>query len=151
MKKKKPPRAARAARKREPVPVPPVMLWDLLKAKAIAMDIRNALEDFHAAGNLSDAQMKELNPIIRNSVLSTLHAIRYSERGPAAFHVESSLRFVPEYWEEPALDADYLRLWEHGLDPRRDGLFPPGFSSQRTAEQYRDLMKSGDRPLPKGD
>ena len=37
------------------------------QAKYISIVIRNAMEDFHTK-HLSDAQMKELNPIIRNAV-----------------------------------------------------------------------------------
>jgi len=37
-------------------------------AKYIAMVIRNAMEDFHCR-HLSDEQMAELNPIIRDAVL----------------------------------------------------------------------------------
>ena len=36
-------------------------------AKYVAMVIRNAMEEFHCK-YLSDEQMKELNPIIRNAV-----------------------------------------------------------------------------------
>lgn len=33
----------------------------------VAMSVRNAMEDFHVA-NLSDEQMAELNPIIRQAI-----------------------------------------------------------------------------------
>lgn len=38
-----------------------------LTAMYIAMVVRNAMEDFHAK-HLSDTQMAELNPIIRNAI-----------------------------------------------------------------------------------
>ena len=44
-------------------------------AKDIAIVVRNAMEDFHV-NNLSDAQMKELNPIIRNAIFTALHSAR---------------------------------------------------------------------------
>ena len=37
------------------------------QSKIISIVIRNAMEDFHTK-HLSDDQMKELNPIIRNAV-----------------------------------------------------------------------------------
>jgi hypothetical protein len=51
----------------------------------IAVVIRNAMEDFHVK-HLSDAQMRELNPIIRNAVFTAVHATRsidWSLRLPA--------------------------------------------------------------------
>jgi hypothetical protein len=41
------------------------------RAKAIAAYIRSNIEDFHAK-HLSDKQMKELNPLIRNAVYTFL-------------------------------------------------------------------------------
>jgi len=42
------------------------------KSKYIAMVIRNAMEDFHCK-HLSDTQMKELNPLIRNAIYTALY------------------------------------------------------------------------------
>ena len=41
--------------------------------KYIAIVVRNAMEDFHCK-HLSDEQMKELNPIIRNAIYTALYA-----------------------------------------------------------------------------
>jgi hypothetical protein len=43
-------------------------------AMVLAMAVRNALEDFHVA-NLSQAQMKELNQLIRFSLYDTVSLI----------------------------------------------------------------------------
>src|SRR5262245_30433086 len=77
-------------------------------ANVIAMVIRNAMEDFHAA-HLSDAQMRELNPIIRNAVFTALQAMHDAARSEAArqflsFHAA----MIPRYWEPPELLEDYL-------------------------------------------
>ena len=40
-------------------------------AMLIAAVVRNSMEDFHCK-YLSDAQMKELNPIIRNAIYTAL-------------------------------------------------------------------------------
>ena len=40
-------------------------------AKVIAMHVRNEMEDCHCQ-HLSDAQIKELNPIIRRAIAETL-------------------------------------------------------------------------------
>ena len=42
-------------------------------ATYMAMVVRNAMEDFHCE-HLTDDQMKELNPIIRNAICTALHA-----------------------------------------------------------------------------
>ena len=81
-------------------------------AKFIAMVIRNAMEDFHCE-HLSDGQMRELNPIIRNSVYTALHAFQHYERSPQAKKfVDFQSRLIPDYWESPEMMSDYVRLWE---------------------------------------
>lgn len=81
---------------------------DRAMAKYIAIVVRNAMEDFHAR-NLSDDQMKQLNPIIRNAVYTALHAVRRVEHSPGAkAFFEFQLRLIPQNWEEPELLEDYL-------------------------------------------
>ena len=62
-----------------------------LLAKTIAAVIRNAMEDFHVK-YLTDEQMKELNPIIRNAIYTILQ-----REGSLLSYF---LMFVPEYWED---------------------------------------------------
>ena len=72
-------------------------------SKYIAMVVRNAMEDFHCK-HLSDAQMKELNPIIRNAIYTAIYAhqaIGKSEMSES--FVEFHLLSTPKYWEEPEL------------------------------------------------
>ena len=42
------------------------------QSKYISIVIRNAMEDFHTK-HLTDKQMKELNPVIRNAVYTALY------------------------------------------------------------------------------
>ena len=77
-------------------------------AMFLTMVVRNAMEDFHHK-HLSDEQMKELNPIIRNAICTGLHAIRYYDKSEGArafvdFHTIS----IPKYWEQPELLADFV-------------------------------------------
>ena len=73
----------------------------------IAMVIRNAMEDFHVK-HLSDAQMKEFNPIIRNAVYTALHALSLAKKSPTAKrYVGFQLQLIPDYWEEPQLLEDF--------------------------------------------
>jgi hypothetical protein len=74
-----------------------------LNAKFIAIVVRNAMEDFHHK-YLSDAQMKELNPIIRNAVFTALYVketMTISERSKA--FVKYHFDMIPDYWEQPEL------------------------------------------------
>ena len=81
-------------------------------ANYIAMVIRNAMEDFHCQ-HLTDDQMMELNPIIRNAICTALHAFNnYEQTDAAARFVDFNIRMVPKYWEEPTLLDDYIEMWD---------------------------------------
>lgn len=78
-------------------------------AKYIAVVIRNAMEDFHGK-YLSDAQMKELNPIIRNAVCTALYTAHSAGQSEASRRfVEHQSSFIPRYWEEPDLLPDFKK------------------------------------------
>ena len=78
----------------------------------IAMVVRNAMEDFHSK-HLTDEQMKELNPIIRNAICTALHAFNnYSSEPPAKRFIDHHLPMVPSYWESPELLPGYARMWD---------------------------------------
>ena len=81
-----------------------------LEAKYIAITVRNAMEGFHVA-HLSDQQMKELNPIIRNAVFTALHAQANAEDNEGSrVYVQFQGHLIPEYWEDPVLLEEYERL-----------------------------------------
>jgi hypothetical protein len=76
------------------------------QSKYIAIVIRNAMEDFHTK-HLSDEQMKELNPIIRNAVYTALYAMQYHKDSlKLREFVGSQVEMIPRYWEEPGLIAN---------------------------------------------
>ena len=52
-------------------------------AMFLAMVVRNAMEDFHCQ-HLTDEQMRELNPIVRNAIYTGLQALRHYERSEGA-------------------------------------------------------------------
>ncbi len=69
----------------------------------IAMTVRNAMEDFHLE-HLSDEQMAELNPIIRNAIATALYAIDHSDDDPrCAFFLNFQNMLVPDCWERPEI------------------------------------------------
>jgi hypothetical protein len=81
---------------------------DMIKAaKLLAMIVRNSMEDFHAE-HLSDAQMKELNPIIRNAILNGLHALGNQSDMRVQRFLEFHEMVIPSYWEEPRLTDEYI-------------------------------------------
>jgi hypothetical protein len=75
-------------------------------ALVVALLVRNALEDFHAA-NLSNAQMKELNRLIRYTLYEAITQIEVMAGTPEG---EEFLAWVvtriPDYWEIPGRDLD---------------------------------------------
>ena len=76
----------------------------------IAIVIRHAMEDFHVQ-HLSDKQMKELNPIIRNAVCTAIYAFEnYDQSIPARQFVDFNFSLIPKYWESPRLTDDFLKL-----------------------------------------
>ena len=71
--------------------------------KYIAIVVRNAMEDFHCK-NLSDKQMEELNPIIRNAIYTAIYAYEtHKQSDRSKQFVDNHLMSIPEYWEEPEL------------------------------------------------
>lgn len=65
-------------------------------AKAMAAYVRLGMEDFHSH-NLSDSQMKELNPIIRNSIYTFLKDYNDNK----IMKISGILKLnLPNYWED---------------------------------------------------
>src|SRR5262245_14361917 len=86
---------------------PPLSEEIKTKAKYIAMAVRNAMEDFHSE-HLSDEQMKELNPIIRDEIATALYALEHAEDNPLAMaYVLHQFRLIPDYWEPPELSGKF--------------------------------------------
>ncbi|GAB2689556.1 hypothetical protein [Nocardia thraciensis] len=87
------------------------------EALLISMVIRNEMEDFHVE-HLSDAQMKQLNPIIRQAVFDALNLIfhiRYGgqELDPIALrNMDFQIRYIPDYWEIPERVSDGYTQFE---------------------------------------
>lgn len=75
----------------------------------IAMAVRNEMEDFHSK-NLSDEQMRELNPIIRNAIYTALYAFdHYDKDLVSRSFVDFQLRLIPDYWELPQLSESFKK------------------------------------------
>lgn len=71
------------------------------RAKAVAAYVRMNMEDFHCK-HLSDEQMKELNPIIRNAIYTFL----IDERAKNTISISSVCKLnLPPYWE----DCEYIK------------------------------------------
>lgn len=70
----------------------------------IAMNIRNAMEDFHFK-HLSDEQMKELNPIIRQAIYDTLYYLKLTSNDESSGEIVTQdiinflIQSIPDYWE----------------------------------------------------
>jgi ribonuclease HIII len=69
-------------------------------AKYIAIVVRNAMEDFHCK-HLSDEQMQELNPIIRNAIYTAIYAYETDKQSELSKQsVDYHFMSIPKYWEE---------------------------------------------------
>ena len=89
-------------------------------AMMVAMTVRNAMEDFHCE-HLTDEQMRQLNPIVRNAIATALHAFEnYESSEPARKFMDFQHRCIPAYWEPPELLEGYVKFW------RRKGDVTPG-------------------------
>ena len=72
-------------------------------SKYIAIVVRNAMEDFHCK-HLSDEQMKELNPIVRNAIYTAIYAYETNKQSDHSKRfVDYHFMSIPKYWEEPQL------------------------------------------------
>ncbi len=69
--------------------------------------VRNAMENFHVK-HLSDEQMKELNPIIRNAIVTALHMSANISYDDVKAYFQFQKMLIPKYWEEPELLEDYI-------------------------------------------
>lgn len=76
--------------------------YEQLIAMVIAMQVRNEMEDFHCE-HLSDKQMMELNPIIRNAIYKVLLSLKGVGEGSkeAEDTISYLTRNIPPYWELP--------------------------------------------------
>jgi hypothetical protein len=76
-------------------------------ALLLSMYIRNEMENYHCK-HLSDEQMKELNPIIRNAVYKFLRLLEEADGDPddqrskaADAIIDFQELLLPDYWELP--------------------------------------------------
>ncbi len=88
-------------------------------ATYIAIVVRNAMEGFHCQ-HLSDRQMKELNPIIRNAICTALHAANLADSSSAAMRfIDYHNQSIPRYWEDPVLLDGFRQMLEQEEVERR--------------------------------
>ena len=73
----------------------PIRMDENKTAKLIAAVVRNSMENFHVK-YLSDKQMEELNPIIRNAIYTAIVKMRENPMSMYAYYQ----MYVPDYWED---------------------------------------------------
>lgn len=83
-------------------------------SKIIAHEVRNNMEDFHAE-NLSDKQMRQLNPIVRDAIYNSLTAlVNYDKNQGFKNFIDYHVLALPDDWEDPKL---YPSLEKAALEP----------------------------------
>jgi len=87
----------------------------------ISMIIRSEMEDFHVK-HLSDAQMKQLNPIVRQAVFDALNLIEHIRvKGrkadtTAIKQLHNQISQIPQYWEVPdQVSKGFMQFEPHTL------------------------------------
>jgi len=86
----------------------------------IAMHVRNEMEDFHVK-HLSDGQMKELNPMIRQAIFDVVSFTNQppktkTDKRQAAQAINWLTMMIPDYWEVPEKTSGSLELSEELLN-----------------------------------
>ncbi|MFF8186164.1 hypothetical protein ACF044_02765 [Microbacterium sp. NPDC016588] len=72
-------------------------------AMLLAIQVRNAIEDFHVK-HLSDAQMAELNPIIRQALYDGIVMMDNDNDPNFVRNLSYLISMIPDYWEIPGQD-----------------------------------------------
>ena len=98
---------------------PPLDKETMLRAMVLAMGVRNAMERLHGGGienSLTDAQMAQINPLVRNAIATGLHAEKhYHHKRAARSYLDFQQMLIPEYWEPAELLDSYVKLFEMRL------------------------------------
>lgn len=100
-----------------PVNIPPLTEAMRTEAMVLAMSVRNALEGTLHGGelgelSLTDGQMARLNPILRNALVTALHArAHYLTSKAARKYMDFQAMLIPDYWEPAELLEDYVEMW----------------------------------------
>ncbi len=69
----------------------------------LAMQVRNALETFHTE-HLSDAEMHQLNLIVRQALFDAVSLLEGEEDLEAQRQLDYLVAMIPDYWEIPGED-----------------------------------------------
>lgn len=78
-----------------------------MQATYVAIVVHNAMEAFRAR-HLSDNQMNELNPIIRNAIFTALYAEEtLCQSDKSKEFVKYHWELIPPNWEEPILLEEF--------------------------------------------
>ena len=114
-------------------------------AKVIAMHVRNEMEEFHCQ-HLSDAQTKELNPIIRKAIYETLRQLYFLKNGTkkqrlvAIQSIHHLFLLLPDHWEAPDLTeedrAEEDKLAETDMTKRM-----ALFGSERSGKAFVEFVR----------
>lgn len=124
---------SRPSRNKVPGPDGREWTWEQVKAWAISLSVRNALEMFHGGGAMdpeepgrnegfiTDRQMKALNIVIRKTVSDAVE--RLENPSENADYIYWTLAYISKYMEPPGSDE-----LKHAYEKIENGEFdPPGF------------------------
>ena len=88
-------------------------------SKIIAIGVRNEIEQFHV-DYLTDGQMKELNPLIRNAIYKALFTLSNSDTNAFCRELMTFYsKCVPDYWEDPELDEHLQKVLDESTAQKK--------------------------------
>lgn len=101
---------------------PPYLLEETTTVATIAaIVVRNALEHLHVQHIISDTQMRQLNPVVRNAIATALHGLHHYDTVDAAKgYIDYHAAHIPPYWEAPKLLPAYVAVWKGERRRERD-------------------------------
>lgn len=115
----------------------------------ITVIIRNNLEDFHV-NNIPDSKMKELNTIIRNSLLQALHMAKNIDHPVVRFISTMTRNSIPSYWELPELPDDYKNALKQKNAPDFGSIFQSMETVKKSHFHSDDSLNENGKNRKKG-
>ena len=88
--------------------MPPSELKRLALLMAVNCVRNTVIEDYHADGKLSDAEMKALNQEVANKIYTFVHYLFSDSNDEQEAFLSAMGSMYPSNWDQPKLDSDFV-------------------------------------------
>lgn len=89
--------------------MPPSDLKRLARLMVVNCVRNTVIEDYHADGKLSDAEMKALNQEVANTIYTFLRYLFSDSPEDQEAFLNAMGMMYPSNWDQPKLDADFVQ------------------------------------------